>query len=200
MKQLLAALLTLMVVGCERSGPTDSVSNQTTAINQSAGQFSEVSMYKMTVTSSADIAVSEADIPPHDSLKNNAMLDSLKAYLSLTAGQYTLLKAAGSTLFATLGNIKAQVAAKAITPDSAFVLVKAGRDQFVTSVKAFLTADQLPTFERWLSLYWNRQPKIPHGPKGPFRPDSLKIRPDSLKHPMFPDSLKKPFMPDSLKR
>lgn len=216
MKQILAAILALVIVaGCERSGPTDSASSQTSVAAQSIGTFGEVSMYKMAVTSAADIAPAEIEIQAHDSLKNNAMLDSLKVYLALTDEQITLLKAAGTTLFTALEDIRTQVQAKAVTPDSALVLVKAARDQFVASVKTILTADQLVKFEEWLTLYWNKTPKAPRRPRGGgFHPDSLQIKPDSLKicpdslrirldslkRPVMPDSLRKPFVPDTTKR
>ncbi len=213
MKQILAAILALVLVaGCERGGPTDSASSQTSVAAQSTGTFGEVSMYKMAVTSAADIAPAEIEIQAHDSLKNNAMLDSLTVYLALTDGQVTLLKAAGTTLFTALENIRTQVQAKAVTPDSALVLVKAARDQFVASVKTILTADQLVKFEEWLTLYWNKTPKAPRRPhiggprsdslKHPTIPDSLKkpVCPDSLRRPFVPDSLRKPFFPDSLRR
>jgi len=213
MKHLLAAILALVIVaGCERSGPTDSASSQTSVAAQSTGTFGEVSMYKMTVTSAADIAPAEIEIQAHDSLKNNAMLDSLKVYLALTDEQVTLLKAAGITLFTALEDIRAQVQAKGMTSDSALVLVKAARDQFVASVKTILTADQLVKFEEWLTLYWNKTPKAPRRPhiggprsdslKHPTIPDSLKkpVCPDSLRKPFFPDSLRRPFVPDTTKR
>jgi hypothetical protein len=216
MKQLFAVILALIiVVGCERGGPTDSASSQTSVAAQSTGTFGEVSMYKMTVTSAADIAPAEIEIQAHDSLKNNAMLDSLKIYLALTDEQVTLLKTAGTTLFTTLEDIRAQVQAKGVTPDSALVLVRTARDQFVASVKAILTADQLVKFEEWLTLYWNKTPKAPHRPRGggfhpdslrikldslKICPDSLRIRLDSLKRPVMPDSLRKPFVPDTTKR
>jgi hypothetical protein len=151
------------------------------------------------------------------------MLDSLKVYLTLTDEQFALLKAAGTTLFTALEDIRAQVQAKTVTPDSALVLVKAARDQFVASVKIFLTADQLVKFDQWLILYWNKTPKAPRRPRGGgFHPDSLSVPPpdslrikpdslricpdslhirlDSLKRPVFPDSLTKLFVPDSTKR
>ena len=193
MKQFLAAVLALVIVaGCERSGPTDSASSQTSVAAQSIGQFGEVSMYMMTVTSTVDITPAEVEIQPYDSLKNNAMLDSLTVYLALTGDQVILLKAAGTTLFTALEDIHAQVTANTLTPDSALVLVKAARDQFVASVKAFLTADQLVRFDQWLILYWNKTPKAPRRPHIGGPPS------DSLKHQAIPDSLKKPFCPDTL--
>lgn len=111
-----------------------------------------------------------------DSLRNAQMLDSLKAYLSLTDGQFTSLKEYGTTLITTLGEIKTKVDAHAISPDSARTLEKAARDQFIASVKSILTAEQVVLLEKWLTIHAEKPPHRggpgggPHGGPGGRRP------------------------------
>lgn len=158
MKNLLAALLlALLVIGCDRSSPVDASASTAT---QSEAVFSETSMLKAVLPtgSIADVVADTGVRPPHDSLRNVYMLDSLKAYLGLTDEQFTQLQGFGATLQTTLADIKTQVDAKTITRDSAKVLVGLARATFVDSVKSILTADQLTSFETWLTKYWDRKP------------------------------------------
>ena len=182
MKSIVAALIVaFVVIGCDKSGPVDS----STTYVQDEAMFSELSMAKTSgAVTVADGGPSDSIVCPHDSLRNQHMLDSLKAFLTLTDAQFDSVRVYGATLFATLEGIKAQIDAKTITRDSAQALVKAARDLFVVSVKNILTADQLTIFEKWLTNFWNRPPLrgIPGGrghdgrghghggPGGPGRP------------------------------
>lgn len=166
MKSILAALMiTLLVVGCDQSSPVDSNSD----LAQQEATFSELSMYNTTqAPSTVQIITADSGRQFHDSLRNMRMLDSLKAYLSLTDEQFTSVKTYGATLFATLADIRNQVMSKTITREEAKTLVIAARDQFVTSVKSILTADQLTLFTTWLEKHWNKPPHrgVPGGRKG----------------------------------
>jgi hypothetical protein len=191
MKSILAALMAaFLLIGCDKSNPIDSPSSANAA--QSLAMFSELSMANTAnATLATDISTMSDDgaLCAHDSIRNARMLDSLKAYLSLTDIQFSSLNEYGITLFTSLGEIRSKVVAGAITRDSARTLVKAARDQFVASVISMLTPEQATLFETWLTLYWD---KTPHR-GGPGRrgddggPGGLN---DSLRHAQMLDSLK----------
>lgn len=174
-----AMLMALMIVGCDKSSPIDTAG---TSATQTEATFGELTMLKTTLTTgSIQIVTADTGICTHDSLRNAHMLDSLKAYLALTDEQFVSVKGFGTTLFATLGEIRGQVIAKTITRDSAQVLVVAARDKFVADVKSILTAAQLTSFETWLTKHWNKPPHRgvpggrgghggPGGNGGPHRP------------------------------
>jgi hypothetical protein len=96
---------------------------------------------------------------PSDSARNVAALDSLKTYLSLSDSQFVLLKAIDDTLTSQLKAIQVRIADRQVTLDSARVLIDNAQAQFVASVKAVLTADQIKLFTTWLTLY----PEKPQG-------------------------------------
>jgi hypothetical protein len=161
---LVLLVVTMLYIGCDKSNPIDTGTTST----QSDAVFGELSMQKTALGSSATSDIlSDTCIHMHDSIRNVFMLDSLKAYLSLTDVQFESVKTFGSTLNAALADIHVQVEAKTITPDSAMTLVKAARDQFVASVKTILTADQLVAFDTWLANFWNRPPHGREGHGGP---------------------------------
>ncbi len=153
MKQLIAVLaFALVLIGCNNSNPIDSSS-----YDQSEATYSELSMYKTTqAATAAEIVYSGSGKHIHDSLRNAYMLDSLKLYLSLTTEQFTKVQEFGTKLFAALADIRSQVHARTIKPDSAMTLVKIARDEFVASVKSILTEEQVTAFDKWLAKHWNR--------------------------------------------
>ncbi len=161
MKQFLAVLaFALILIGCDKGNPIDA----NDSYDMSEATFSELSMYKTTqAATAAEIICADSGRHLHDSLRNAYMLDSLKAYLSLTDEQFAQVQGFGATLFATLADIRSQVQAKAIKPDSAMILVQIARDQFVTSVKSILTEEQKTLFDAWLTKHWN---KPIHGREG----------------------------------
>lgn len=152
MKKIFAVVLfALLLVGCDNSNPTD-----TAAASSSAVEFSETSMLKMAVETVDGIVVTtNTDSVRHDSLRNGRMLGSLKFRLRLTAEQFDSVKVYGATLFATLKNIRQQVKDSLITKIQARELVKAARDQFITSVRSILTTEQLALFDAWVVKFWN---------------------------------------------
>jgi hypothetical protein len=129
-------------------------------------------MYKTTqAATAAEIVCADSGRHLHDSLRNAYMLDSLKAYLTLTDEQFAKVQEFGSTLFSTLADIRSQVQARTIKPDSAMTLVKIARDEFVASVKSILTEEQTTLFDEWLVKHWNkpihgREGKPGRGPGG----------------------------------
>jgi hypothetical protein len=154
MKKIFAVVLfALLLVGCDKSNPTD-----TTASSSSAVPFSEISMLKMTVPTVDNIVVTtKADSVCHDSLRNGYMLETLKLHLGLTVVQFDSVKIYGATLFATLKDIRKQVKDTIITRLQARDLVKAARDQFITSVQSILTTEQLALFDSWIVRFWNNE-------------------------------------------
>lgn len=156
---LFALVLSVVLVGCSKNNPVETSSDATV---QADAMFGEQSMVNVATASSVNgVLVADSGGCVHDSLRNQHMLDSLKAYLTLTDEQFVQLQQLGTTLFSTLKDIRAQVKAGTITRDSAKVLVTASRDQFVASVKLILTTEQLALFETWITDYWNKP--IGHG-------------------------------------
>ncbi len=155
MKHLWAVLLAgLILTGCKENNPVESTVSTDT---QTESMFSETSMYNTTLAkTAAGTIVADSGRQTHDSLRNLRMLDSLKAYLSLTEDQFVLLQGIGTTLFTRLTEIRALVEDGIIARDSAKALVVIARDEFLASVRLILTEDQLVLFEEWITLYWNK--------------------------------------------
>ncbi len=169
MKAFLAAILLAVVfAGCSKNNPVSANSDNTTTV-QSEAPYSAISMYKTSIAVAAAETgvVSDTGTCPHDSLRNAHMLDSIKAYLSLTDEQFVQLKTLGDTLFAQLKAIRTLEIGKQISRDSAHVLVDQLRAQFLASVKLILTADQITLFETWITLYWDRPRHDGGGHGGP---------------------------------
>lgn len=103
-----------------------------------------------------------------DSLRHAQILDSLKAYLALTDDQFLLLKDYDTILFSTLNSIQSNINTHSITPDSAMTLQKAARDQFISSLKSILTADQIILLDTWEALH-EKTPPHRDGTTGPRR-------------------------------
>ncbi|MBI2416398.1 MAG: hypothetical protein HYV28_00520 [Ignavibacteriales bacterium] len=164
MRRLLAIFaLGIILAGCNKNNPVDSAAD--TAI-QSDAMFGETSMYNTTLASGAVVsAVTDSGVCVHDSLRNLRMLDSLKAYLTLSDDQFGLLQDIGATLFTKLSDIRIQVHANTITRDSAKTLVSSARTEFIASVKLIITETQLTQFDRWIALYWDK-PRGGHGGGG----------------------------------
>jgi len=163
MKKIFAvALFALLLVGCDKSNPTD-----TTTASSSAVEFSETSMLKMTVLQVDDIIITTtADSVCHDSLRHGRMLNSLNIHLGLTPEQFDSVKVYGITLFNTLKDIRQQVKDSLITKIQARELVKAARDQFIASVQSILTTEQLVKFNKWVVRFWNKAGHRGGGPRG----------------------------------
>ena len=196
----------LLLVGCDRSNPTSS--SIVASEDQTAVAFSELSMVKTTVVGSpALMTAADVTVAAHDSLRNAAMLDSLRAYLVLSDEQFTSVQAYGAVLYASLLDIKSQVDGGTIGRKAAESLVIAARNTFISSVRSILTVEQSALLDAWLGGNWH---KIPHRPGGGGRGhgvrDSLKVRdslavPDSLRGPGgfgHPDSLSGPHGPGGL--
>ena len=151
MRSLLGLMLiAVLFAGCSKNNPvgTDSASS-----SSSTAAYSAVSMYK---TAGDSTATTDSSVCTHDSLRNVHMLDSIKVYLSLSDSQYVLLQTIGDTLFAQLKAIRTLAKSNQISRDSSHVLVDAARAQFVASVQAILTTDQLTLFTTWITLYWDK--------------------------------------------
>jgi hypothetical protein len=159
MKNIVAVVLfALVLVGCDKSNPTD-----TTAASSSSVAFSETSMLKAV---GDDVVTFGADTVCHDSLRNVRMLDSLNIHLGLSIEQFDSVKVYGATLHAALESIKQQVKDTLITKVQARELVKAARDQFIASIQSILTADQLVKFDAWVLKFWNKAGHRGHGGRG----------------------------------
>ena len=156
MKKLFGfALFALLVVGCDKSNPTNTTTFSTTTSATVA--FSETSMLKMAVeTVDGLVITTKDDSVCHDSLRNSYLLDSLKIHLGLTAEQFDSVKVYGTVLFATLKDIRHQVKDTLITKMQARELVKAARDLFIASVQSILTIDQLVIFDAWVIRFWDK--------------------------------------------
>lgn len=152
MEKIFAVVLfALLLVGCDKSNPTEAVTSTSSSVS-----FSETSMLKMTIPKVDDIVITTtADSVCHDSLRNGRMLDSLYVHLGLTTEQYDSVKVFGSILFVTLQDIRQQVKDTLITKIEARDLVKSARDQFIASVLSILTVEQLPLFDKWILKFWN---------------------------------------------
>jgi hypothetical protein len=163
MKKIFAvALFALLLVGCDKSNPTD-----TTTASSSAVEFSETSMLKMTILQVDDIIITTtADSVCHDSLRHGRMLNSLNIHLGLTPEQFDSVKVYGVTLFNTLKDIRQQVKDTLITKIQARELVKLARHQFIASVQSILTTEQLVKFDRWVVRFWNKDGHRGGGPRG----------------------------------
>ncbi len=187
MKALFALMIiAVMFAGCSKNNP---VSTDSASISSGEAAYSAVSMYKVAGDSTA---TTDTTVCPHDSLRNVNMLVSLKTYLTLSDEQFTLVQGFGDTLFAQLKAIRTTVKSHGISKDSSHVLVDAARAQFVASVQAILTTDQLTLFTTWLSLYWVKPGTGgPHGSFGEHgRPGGDMMANDSLKNAAMLDSLK----------
>jgi hypothetical protein len=160
MRSLLGVMLiAVLFAGCSKNNPvsTDSISSS------SAAAYSAASMYK---TAGDSTAATDSTVCPYDSLRNVHMLNSIKVYLTLSDSQYALLQTIGDTMFAQLKAIRTLVKSNQISRDSSHVLVDAARAQFVASVQAILTTDQLTLFTTWLTLYWDKSIGIGRGGSG----------------------------------
>ncbi len=156
MKHLFALwVFLLMIVGCDRTNPT-AAGASSAMISTSDVAFSETSMLKTVVATDSQLVVMEQDSVAHDSLHHGRMLGSLKTFLGLTDAQFDSVKVFGQTLFETLKEIKKLYRADSISEDSAHVLVKIARDQFIASVRSILTAEQSVKFDVWLKEFWDR--------------------------------------------
>lgn len=165
MKRLLAFIaITLLLAGCKRdNNPVDSGFDSI----QSEAAYSELSMYNTAVAkvTATGTVLADSGGCVHDSIRNIRMLDSLKAYLSLSDDQFVQLQQIGTTLFTRLREIRTMVKDSVISRDSAKVLVAEARTAFVTSVNTILTANQQTLFAQWIELYWNK-PRGGHGGHG----------------------------------
>lgn len=168
MKKIFAVVFfALLLVGCDKSNPTES-----TSASSSEVAFSETSMLKMAIiTVDGLVVITGADSVCHDSLRNVRMLDSLTIHLGLTAEQFDSVNVYGATLFTSLQDIRQQVKDTLITKLQARDLVKAARDQFIASVRSILTTEQTTIFDAWIIKFWNKQghrggPRGHGGPNG----------------------------------
>lgn len=161
MKQLLvAALFAVLMIGCDKSNPVQSDTG-------GDALYSEQSMLKTALTSEAEIEPMHGNGPAHDSIRHGRMLGHLKIHLGLTDAQFDSIKVYAQTMFVALKDIRTQVHDSLITKDQALVLVIAAREQFVTSIKSILTAEQLIKFEKWVTNFWNKPPRRHgHGGRG----------------------------------
>ncbi len=155
---LVAAIFALLLVGCDRSNPVESD-------NTSDALYSETTMYNTAVSSDAELVGLQADGVAHDSIRHGRMLGHLKVFVGLSDEQFDSVKVYAQTMFLSLKDIRTQVHDSLITKEQARELVKASRDQFVTSVKSILTGDQIAKFERWITNFWSKHPRR-HGHGG----------------------------------
>jgi hypothetical protein len=155
---LAAAVFALILVGCDQSNPVE---------NSTGGEalYSEASMYKMTIMSDTEIEQMQGNGPGHDSLRHGRMLGHLKTVVGLTDVQFDSVKVYAQTMFVALNDIRSQVHDSLITREQAQVRVAEVRAQFVASITAILTTDQLAKFEEWVANFWNKPPHR-RGPGG----------------------------------
>ena len=173
MKNIFVVLFfAVMLVGCDRSNPTDSTMSST----GTDVPFSEVSMLK-----TATVATTLCDslsLPPagpvHDSLRNVQLLDSLIKYVSLNSAQTDSVKLYAKTMLDALKALHLQAQnvdhrrdslrahpggipkdSIMLTVDSLQLQVKIIRNQFVASVKSILTPDQVILFDVWITKFWD---------------------------------------------
>ncbi len=151
---LLAAIFALILVGCDRSNPVGSG-------DTSEALYSEEAMYTTAVSSDIEIVHMQGNGPGHDSIRHGRMLGHLKVHLGLSDAQFDSVKVYAETMFLSLKDIRTQVHDSLITKVQARELVKAARDQFVTSVNSILTGDQIAKFERWIAKFWHKHPRRP---------------------------------------
>ncbi len=161
---LAAALFALLLVGCDKSNPIENSAS-------SDALFGEETMYKTTITSEDEMVRMHGNGPAHDSLRHGRMLGHLKRYVRLTDVQMDSVKVYAITLFNTMKGIRTQVRDSLITRAQARELVKGARDQFVSSIRAILTTEQVTKFDEWVKKFWNKHPRRHgHGGRGGPRP------------------------------
>jgi hypothetical protein len=193
-------LVALLFFGCSKNNPVSSTADNSSSA-QSTALFGASTMYNtITATVLGTSSVADSGGIVHDSLRNIALLDSLKVYLSLSDAQFLQVKTFGDTLFAELKAIRSLEQSKQISRDSSHTLVDQARSQFLTSVQSILTSGQLTLFSTWQSLYWNN-PQGGNGKGGPCGPGNS-TKPDTSAapgQPAWPDSTGHSFTPDSTK-
>lgn len=152
MKNLfVVGMLALLLIGCDKNNPTAASTTSTTASNVA---FGETSMYKTVVATDSQLVVMEKDSVAHDSLHHGRMLGLLKNFLGLTDAQFDSVKIYGQILFGSLKEIRTLYHTGLISEDSAHVLVKIARDQFIASIRSILTVDQSAKLDAWLTIFW----------------------------------------------
>ncbi|MDH3253224.1 MAG: hypothetical protein OEM41_10560, partial [Ignavibacteria bacterium] len=112
---LVAVVLGLLVVGCDRS--VDSDTSDTLA-------FGEEAMFQTTQVSDAAFGSGRGNGIAHDSTRHGRMLQILSDYLELSSQQVDSLHTYGRTLFSTLLDIRTRVHAGQIMREEARVEVR----------------------------------------------------------------------------
>ena len=144
---LVAAVL-LLVVGCDRSNPSDQMSD--------AEMFSEESMLTYAFASDDDPALQNAGSGMHNGLRHTRMIAHLTRFLELSEDQRESIRQLGEAMFTELSAIRDRVQAGELTREEARPLVQDLREQFMDGVRLLLTPDQQAKLDEWLQLRWER--------------------------------------------
>lgn len=145
---LLAAAMALLVVGCDKTNPSDQLSD--------ADMFSEESMLNYATASTGDPGLQSINGGMHNGPRQGKMIRHLTRFLELSDEQAETVRQMGDAMFAELSGIRDSVIAGELTREEARPLVESLREQFMDGLRLLLTPTQQDKLDEWMQHKWER--------------------------------------------